>query len=142
MLSADTISNILERVKAEFSKEHIESLAAERAAHGKTKLKLGAIEADREEHRKTLFWRSQAVGRCVGTATFIGATAVLLIAALLMTETFGAYLRDKWTSVFVTFVIFFALVWGLLNAIFGISVWGLRWWRYRRTCRLARISPD
>ena len=75
-------------------------------------LKLGAIEADREEHRKTLFWRSQAVGRCVGTATFIGATAVLLIAALLMTETFGAYLRDKWTSVFVTFVIFFALVWG------------------------------
>ncbi len=148
--SAETVNDILERVKSEFAKEHIDALVVERAEHEKTKLRLGSMEAEREQQRKTLFWRSRFFGKCAGVVTFVLASVALIIAALLTTEKFGPYLRDKWTTALVTLILMFGVVWGLLNVIFGVSVFKLgsgisnavARWRYRRACKMAQISPD
>ena len=58
VFSASTINDILSIVKREFTREHIEQLHQERAAHADTKSRLVALETDREEQRKQLFRRA------------------------------------------------------------------------------------
>lgn len=120
--SAKTISDILLVVKDEISREHVEKLEQEQLAHEATRLKLNNLEREREEHRKSIYWKSQRVGKVTSALFMIMLSLVVIVGSLFATESFGPYFRNPELTTVINVVAVTAFLLAILHAILGLSV--------------------
>jgi hypothetical protein len=148
--SPTTIGRILEIVKDDYTREHRESLAAERSAHEATKHQLQHAKSTIETQRSKLFWRSRRFGSVVAIIGFVFMALSLVTAALATTHQFGGYFHGKFWTFLLNCAVFVAATHGVLDALFGFSIVpgcarlrdSVARWRYRKLCSNAGISPD
>lgn len=148
--SPTTIGRILEIVKDDYTREHRESLAAERTAHETTKAQLRHAQSTIETQRSNYFWRSRRFGSAVAATVFILMAVSLVTAALAATHQFGGYFHGKFWTFLLNCAVFVAATHGVLDSLFGFSVVpgcarlrdALARWRYRKLCSDAGIAPD
>ncbi len=145
--SATTVSEILERVKADLVKEQLAILDSEKASHAATreeyerqlkernvllerermnheltKTETGRLQQEQQEFRDRLCQISLAAGRLVGTA------AMLLLALVLFT--FLAYSAfytpgqkpNRWVAVGGVIVSLSLIIWGMVNWAYGVAL--------------------
>ena len=150
IFSAGTITDILNIVRQEFTREHLEKLDQERAAHEETRSRLLLLETQREEQRKDLFRRAVNFGKFAGNALLMGLTLVLISAALAGATITGARIHNFWVASGVNAIVSAGAVWAALNAIFGVSVLDLSrtlrtkitTLRYTKLCHKSGIPAD
>jgi hypothetical protein len=122
IFSAGTITDILNIVRQEFTREHLEKLDNECAAHAETKSRLLLLESEREEQRKSLFQRAAKFGKFAGNSMLIFLTLVLVGAALAGATITDGQIHNFWVASGVNVIIAAAAVWAILNATFGVSI--------------------
>ena len=122
IFSAGTITDILNIVRQEFTREHLEKLDKECAAHAETRTRLLLLESQREEQRKSLFQRAAKFGKFAGNSILIFLTLVLVAAALAGATISGGQIHNFWVTSGINVTIAAGVVWAVLNAIFGVSI--------------------
>jgi hypothetical protein len=150
IFSAGTITDILNIVRQEFTREHLEKLDQERAAHEETRSRLLLLETQREEQRKDFVRRAVNFGKFAGNAILICLALVLISAALAGATITGAGVHNFWVASGVNAIVAAGAVWAALNAIFGLSVLDLSRTlrtkittvRYTRLCHKSGIPAD
>ena len=150
IFSASTISDILNVVRREFTREHMEKLEQERTAHADTKSKLIMLESQREEQRKQLFRRAVNFGSVTGNTIFVVLTLVLVGAAFAGATIIKGEVHNFWLASSLNIVIAAGALWAVLNAMFGLSVLDvyrrvrtkITASRYRRLCCRFGISAE
>jgi hypothetical protein len=118
-LTEETITETLRRVSKEITKEESEKLAAEKAAHRETQVKLTSERIEKQGVQERVFWRLRRKAR--GCGWFIaGLIGVLLVVGF--AAGFGLRSSDPVLGLTLTFGSGAVFVLTLCNLIFGTTV--------------------
>lgn len=160
--SQQTVTRILENVKSELVRAKDEEIEMVKAVHVQTARESEALRltlsaeldtaiARQDRVRKRMYWIADRTSMCLSCTICILFAAVLLAGSMFS----GIYARPLtsgrlWVSIPAATLVWVALIWGILNWVFGFSVsevfnalWkSLRGKAYRTLCRVFSVDPD
>lgn len=125
-LTEQTLTQILDRVKADLTKEKDQELQVERTTHAQTQKERLRLHRKNEAIRKRIYDLTETIGKWVGWGTVGTAILILLVSALL--AAFWAQSitpTSSWLNFTVIALVTFGILWGIASGFSGVTFDGL-----------------
>ncbi len=134
-LTERTVTEILERIKVEYTQEKTKEVMKEKEAHAETLRIRDDLMNKRLNSRKRLFWISTSISKWLSHSIALLFGFLLLVFLLISPYVTTEYVTSSyWYTFYVNTIIIGGVVWSILNWYIGLTINGLTTYLNNRIC--------